>query len=459
MDVKRVGLYAAVLAVVIVPLYALDLGGWTFLTNDEARFPAMARDIVAHGHWLAPAIAGTPMLNKPPLHAWLIALVSLPQGAVTPRTAAVPSVVAGFGIVLGTAWVGARLFAPVVGMTAGLLAATTVGLFSLAHVPLPDTTLTLAITGAMGALLLAEFEERRGALTAFYGLTGLAFLAKGPVGLIPVAVALVFELVTHGRGGLRRLFSLPGILILGLLTLPWLLLALRTGGHGFVRDVLVQDFQSTYFGSGGRTWQRLAHPVKLAVEHLLPWVVLVPLAAWSALREPDRRRAARLWLPLVWAATAFVLVALSERQRWRYYLPLVPPMALLVAAWYHRLPARRGVTVAAVACLALVVVALGAGGRYEARKRERLTAIHDVVRELKSARAPAFAIDSPDIVFDYYADHPVIPLTEYGPFERVPGPAYLIAPETMASAVPASLDRLAIEGRVNGRKFVLLRKS
>jgi 4-amino-4-deoxy-L-arabinose transferase-like glycosyltransferase len=458
MDVKRAGRHAAIMAAVIVPLYVLDLGSWVFLTNDEARFPAMARDIVAHGHWLAPAIAGTPMLNKPPLHAWLIALLSLPGDAVTPRTAALASVVAGVGIVLATAWLGTRLLAPAVGLTAGLVAATTVGLFSLAHVPLPDTTLTLAITGAMCAFLLAEFEQRRGALTAFYGLTGLAFLAKGPVGLIPLAIALVLELITHGRGGLPRLFSLPGILILGLLTLPWLLLALRTGGQGFVRGVLVQDFQSTYFGSGGRHWLRLVHPIKLAVEHLLPWVVLLPLAAWSALREPDRHRGRRLRFPLVWAATAFVLVAISERQRWRYYLPLVPPVALLVAAWYHRLPMRRWTTVAAPVCLALVVVALGVGGRYEARKRERLTAIHDVVRELKSAPAPTFAIDSPDIVFDYYADHPVIPLTEYGPFQRAPGPAYLIAPETMASVVPASLDRLAVEARVNGKKFILLRK-
>jgi hypothetical protein len=225
-----------------------------------------------------------------------------------------------------------------------------------------------------------------------------------------------------------------------------------------VRDVLVQDFQSTYFGSGGRPWRRLAHPVKLAVEHLLPWVVLVPLATWSALREPDQERARRLRLPIVWAGTAFVLVAISERQRWRYYLPLVPPVALLVGAWYHRLAVRRWTTVTATACLALAVVALGVGGRYEARKRERLTAIHDVVRELKSAPAPAFAIDSPDIVFDYYADHPVIPLTEYGPFERAPAPAYLIAPETMARVAPASLARLAVEARVNGRKFVLIRK-
>ncbi len=250
MDLKRTGLYVAVMAAVLVPLYVLDLGGWILLTNDEARFPAMARDIVARGHWLAPAIAGAPMLNKPPLHAWLIALASLPGSAVTPRTAAIPSMIGGLGIVLGTAWLGVRLFGHAAGMTAGLVAATTVGLFALAHVPLPDTTLTLAITAAVCAFALFEFEQRRWALMALYVATGLAFLAKGPVGLIPLGVALVFRLRTHGWRGMTGLVSIPGLLVLGLLTVPWLLLAFQTGGHGFVQTVLVQDFQSTYFGSG-----------------------------------------------------------------------------------------------------------------------------------------------------------------------------------------------------------------
>ena len=458
MDVRRLGLYVAIMAAVIVPLYVLDPGGWVLLTNDEARFPAMARDIVARGHWLAPAIAGTPMLNKPPLHAWLIALASLPGGEVTPRTAAIPSMIGGIGIVLGTAWIGWKLFGHSVGLTAGLLGATTVGLFALAHVPLPDTTLTLTLTAAVCAFVLFEFEHRQWALTVFYVATGLAFLTKGPVGLIPLAIALAWRLMAYGWRGVVGLLSIAGLVALALLIVPWLLLALQTGGHGFVQTVLVQDFQSTYFGSGERLWQRLGHPFKLAIEHLLPWVILLPLAAWSAMHEPDPERARRSRLLMVWAVTAFVLTAISERQRWRYYLPLVPPVALLIAVWYHRRPIRRSMTVAAVACFCLIVIALAVGERYEARKRQRLTAIHDVVRELRAARAPAYAIDSPDIVFDYYADHPVVPLTEYGPFERVPGPAYLIASERMAQAAPASFDRLAVEGRVNGKKFVLLRK-
>jgi 4-amino-4-deoxy-L-arabinose transferase-like glycosyltransferase len=452
----RPGLYAAVLAVAIVPLYLLDIGSWLIETNDEARFPVMARDILASGHWLLPEIAATPMLNKPPLYAWLVALASLPGGAVTARTAALPSVAASFGIMLATAWLGARLFGAWTGLTAGFVAATTGGLFALAHVPLPDTTVTLAITAAMCAFAVAEFEDRRRALVVFYGATGLAFLVKGPVGLLPIAAALAFEFLTRGSTGPRRLRSLPGVLLLGLLIVPWLVLAVQIGGSTFVDKVLLKDMQDTYVGLSGLRWQRLTRPVMLAVTHLLPWVVLAPFAIWFAVREADRPNARRLLFLMTWASAVLVLVGISEQQRLRYYLPLVPPVSLLVAAWYQRLPVRRGAIILSAVGAVLVVLTLGAGGLYEARARHRRNTIDDVAREIETG--PVFAVNSPDIVFHFYLERSVVPLTYYSQFTSIRGPAYLLASEQVARAAPASVERRGT-ARVAGRTFVLLKKS
>src|SRR5262245_25734991 len=56
MDVRHAGLYVGILAVVIVPLYVLDPGGWVLLIKDDERFPAMARDIILRGKLLTEAI-------------------------------------------------------------------------------------------------------------------------------------------------------------------------------------------------------------------------------------------------------------------------------------------------------------------------------------------------------------------------------------------------------------------
>jgi dolichol-phosphate mannosyltransferase len=448
----------AALLVLTIALLFFDLGAGVFLNNDEARFPLMARDVLSKGNWLLPEVGGTPMLNKPPLHAWLIAMASMPGGAVTQRTAALPSALGGLGVVLATAWLGTRVFGRRTGWVAGFMTATTVGVFSLARSPVPDMTLTLAITAAMGAFALAELEQRRGALTAFYAFTGLAFLAKGPAGLIPLAVALVYELVEHGRRGPRRLFSVPGLVLLGLLIVPWPILALEARGHYFVRDVLVSDMQWQYFGLRGWHWRRLVEPINQAVIVLSPWSLLAPFAVWAAVREPNPHEGRPTRLPLVWAATVFLLIATSERQRLRYYLPLCPPVALLVAAWYCRLQLRQRATTIAGLCAALIVVVFGVGQQYEVIRRDRLTDLRAVKHEMRTAAEPLFATDSPDLVFGYYLNRSVVPLKYIRQFEDTPGPAYLITSEQVAKSASSSLNRVAV-ARVNGRPFVLLRKS
>src|SRR5947207_376561 len=226
MDVSSAGRQLTwLLAIGGAVLLFFDTGARVLATNDEARFPVMARDILATGRWFLPEIGGVPMLNKPPLHAWLIALGSWPAGAVTQRTAALPSGVAALGVVLATAWIGARVFSPAVGVVAGLLSATMAGMVDLARSPVPDMTLTMATTAAMAAFAAAELGGRPRLLLAFYALTGVAFWTKGPAGLLPLVAALLYQLLSHRWAGVRRLASPAGLGLLIVLVVPWWLLA------------------------------------------------------------------------------------------------------------------------------------------------------------------------------------------------------------------------------------------
>src|SRR6266403_1608340 len=223
-------------------LLFFNLGTRVLATNDEARFPVLARDILREGHWLLPRLDGLPHLNKPPLHAWLIALAAWPTGAVTQRTAVLPSLLAGLALVAGTYWIGRRVFDVEVGLTAGLIAVTTAGVFSLARSPVPDMTLSLALVAAMGAFVAAEFEKRPGALIAFYGLVGVAFWIKGPVGLLPFVIAALYEMATYGWAGPLRLASPAGLALLGVAVVAWSGLALGAGRGTMVTEVVVNDY-------------------------------------------------------------------------------------------------------------------------------------------------------------------------------------------------------------------------
>jgi 4-amino-4-deoxy-L-arabinose transferase-like glycosyltransferase len=441
--------------VLCAALLFFDFGAHVLSTNDEARFPLMARDILARGHWLLPEINGVPMLNKPPLHAWLIALAAWPTGSVTQRTAALPSLLAGLALVAGTYWVGRRVFDAQVGLFAGLIAVTTAGVFSLARSPVPDMTLSCAMVAAMGAFVVAELERRPGALIAFYGLVGIAFWSKGPVGLLPLVVAAVYEMATYGWAGPLRLASPAGLAVLGVAVVAWSGLALGVGRGTMVTEVVVNDY-GAYFMAGSSVRRGLFEPLGHALTILLPWSLLLPIALARALRgvEPERQPGTRL--ALVWAAVVFVAVALSHRQRWRYYLPLCAPVALLLAAWVRDLRWPRRTQAFAVAWV-VVVVGLAIGQTALTVRHNRATDWQAFAEEAGKISGPLFALDAPELVFQFYLARPVLVAPDYEAFAQTAKARYLLAPERSVSRLPVSDHLRALAaGPIAGRRFVLL---
>jgi len=436
-------------------LLFFDFGAHVLSTNDETRFPLMARDILARGHWLLPEIDGTLMLNKPPLHAWLIALAAWPTGAVTQRTATLPSLLAALALVAGTGWVGRCAFDAQVGFIAGLIAVTTAGVFSLARSPVPDMTLSCAMVAAMVALVAAEIEGRPGALIAFYLLVGAAFWSKGPVGLLPLVVATLYEMATHGWAGPLRLVSRAGLALLGLAIIAWSGLALGAGHRTMVTDVVVNDY-GAYFMGGSSARHGPFEPLGHAVTILLPWSLLLPIALARMLRgvEPERRPGTRL--AAVWAAVVFVAVALSHRQRWRYYLPLCAPVALLLAVWVRDLRWPRRTQAFAVAWV-VVAAGLAIGQTALTARQNRATDWRVFAQEAGRISGSLFALDAPELVFEFYLERPVLVTPDYQTFAQTPEARYLLAPEKSASRLPASDHLRALAaGQSAGRRFVLL---
>src|SRR5262249_4682320 len=138
-----------------LPLLAFDLGRRVLATNDETRFPVLARDILANGHWLLPGFDGVPHLNKPPGYAWLVALVSWPFGEVTQWSAALSAVIAALVMLAAIVWIGERLFGADVATVGGLIAVTTYGVFLHARIPMPDIALGATFALAMAAYVAA----------------------------------------------------------------------------------------------------------------------------------------------------------------------------------------------------------------------------------------------------------------------------------------------------------------
>lgn len=219
------------------------------------------------------------------------------------------------------------------------------------------------------------------------------------------------------------------------------------GSDSFGRDVVLNDLLLSYLPVGTTTWRQVTAPVVHTATILLPWAVVLPFAIHWAISTLDLAWRSRLRFVMIWLLVMFGLVAVSHEQRWRYYLPLCPPAAILVAAWYGQLPLRRRATwfIAGWSAVALVFT-IGQG---------YVRARHNAATDLRTV-TPVYAVDVPELVLTYHSGRPVNVLPDYRSFELLTPPAqtrYLVAADR---AVPpggsVGLTRVS-GGVINSRRF------
>src|SRR5262249_35585813 len=313
------------------------------------------RDVLARGA-LIPEERGLLYRNKPPLFPWSIAVLSWPAGHVNETTALVPVAAGACLAILGTFLLRDALFWRRARLWAGMILATRYGFCAFAQRPLPDMLVVGLVTLAGYPLWRAVGPAaRRPALVGFYALLAIGVFAKGPEGLLPLLVALVWCGATAGTPGLRRLWSPAGLAVFVAISLLWGPLLWHAGDR-LAGDV-VEPGLWAYLG--------LPRPVSLAGQLVrfalgfLPWTLVAPLAMSAAAR---RGRTPAVGFALSWFVVPLAVVFLSHTQRTRYLLPLYPGAALLVAWWAASAgdrvtPIRPAGAVAAARLPSLVVLA------------------------------------------------------------------------------------------------------
>jgi len=349
---------AAALSVVVL---ALGIVGTDFWPPDEARVAEIAREMGASGDWVVPRFAGRPFLEEPPLLYWLQAAAFRLAGRPSTRAARLPSALAGVIGVLATGILARRLrVEPLIAM---LVLATAPEYWWMARSATPDMAATAATTVALTAFVASWQTGSRAALAVTVLGLGAAFWLKGllPVGLAVLAVAGLVAAAGPGRLSKRALAVAAAAA--ALLGAVWIVLLVRGVGMDGARFFLVTNHFGRLVGARAEghvrpVWYYVAN---LALD-LLPWSLVLPLAAAYAWRE--RRTPARL-LALVWAAGMAGALSISASKRPHYLLPAYPALALLVAGWWmdggagraERVVRRAVVVVVAVIAPALALLA------------------------------------------------------------------------------------------------------
>jgi 4-amino-4-deoxy-L-arabinose transferase-like glycosyltransferase len=336
-------------------VFALPLGRRPLDNQDEARYALLARKAVEQGYWILPRVRDEVYLNKPPLYFWTVAFLAMPWGVVTDANAPIASVLSALGGLLAVFAIGRLLWGASAGLAAALVLATSPFYFFMAHQVLTDMMLTAWMSWALYFYLAASrAQQPLWLLLGFYLCAAGGLATKGPAALMVLVAAVAATLSTDRLAGLKRLKLPLGLAVIVLTALPWLLPYLLQRERSYGRAVVMTDYLGWYFRSA------VAGRLEAVAGHLarfLPWGFFILPAAWwwTRDRDVDRRRL------LVWAVTLIVLLSLSGEQRARYFLPLWPVFALLVADFFVGAAerARRVLTGSAVLYLLLMIGTAG----------------------------------------------------------------------------------------------------
>ncbi len=308
------------------------LGSHDLWAPDEPYFAEGAREMIVDGKWAVPHVNGVVSTDKPPLFFWLIALASLPFGAVTPWTARLPSALAALGTLTITMALARRFYGTRTAALAGTVLATSYLFWEKARWSQTDSVLCFLIWCALGSFALyrsGELSSRRAGII-FWAAMALAVLGKGPVGvLLPLGITLAVLAGDRDLGGIRRITPWPSLAIFAGIITAWIVFATVGGGGEYsVWGALKEHFIERGI-HGYHHKQPPWYYAEVLPAILMPWTFLAPgalLLAWRRRTTPDR-------FFLTVACFVVLFFSISTEKRELYVLPAFPAFAVMIAAF------------------------------------------------------------------------------------------------------------------------------
>lgn len=334
------------LLLVVIALSAL-ISPWRreLYVGDETKYGQVIREMRTTHQFFVPILGGEPFAHKPPLHFWIVDLLSFPFGLYSIWPFVLPSLISFLALIWLVWRMSDQMLHGAGGGVAAFVAASSVLIWGSAQTARMDVEFTVLLTAGVWMVRRFLASGDRPSLLMAGLLVAIAALDKGPMAPVIVIALLLFEWI--------RLRALPRGPYLGALAIAmavplfWVVPAFLIGGQRFANEVIMRQTVGRAVGS----WVHRSPPWFYLVRSpmtLFPWCLLLIVAIAAVYRpgagpasltdaEP-RQRATGNGQPHGWTApfcvswilAVVVPYSLISSKLDIYMMAAIPPLALLI---------------------------------------------------------------------------------------------------------------------------------
>jgi 4-amino-4-deoxy-L-arabinose transferase-like glycosyltransferase len=316
---------------------------------------------------LVPHLDGVQYFEKPALYYWIVAAAIKFLGYSEWATRTCPAILGLLGC-LFTYLTARKLFNRRVGLIAAFTLSSSFLYFSMSHLITMDLPVTFFLTSCLYCFLLAmqypKSRKRDLLLWTAYIFSGLAVMTKGLIGIVfPAMIIFIWLAITNRWRLLLEIRLLSGLLIVIAINLPWLLLV-QQQQPAFLQFYLIDQQFARYATPIASRHMAFASYLGAFVFGFFPWTVLLPQLIKYNLPKAWRERqqhSVPLFL-MIWPTAIFLFFAFSHSILIPYLLPIMPPLAILLARYLDSIwqqtanrKLRISVIIFAIICLLLAI--------------------------------------------------------------------------------------------------------
>jgi 4-amino-4-deoxy-L-arabinose transferase len=334
---------ASLLIAVFLLLYIVPLGVRPLIAPDETRYGEISREMIASGDWVVPHLDGLRYFEKPVLGYWLNAAAMCLFGENEFAVRLPSALAAGLTALLLGLWasrfavrsvpVGANNRSPSLttpyGVTTSAVFLLSFEVFAIGVFCVLDSLFSLFVTASILFFYSGHESRSRRTLIASGVCCGLAFLTKGPLGVvIPAIVLAPFVLWERRFKATLKVIWLP-IMAAILVAIPWCVMIHLREPDFWHYFFWVEHIDRFIRPNPGQHALPFWYYLPVIVAGTLPWPPLTGTIIQGLRGAGSKNPMIRL--AVCWLALPFLFFSLSSGKLGTYILVCFPALAFLIA--------------------------------------------------------------------------------------------------------------------------------